>query len=80
MNFDPTIVAQYGLLGVVLVWFMFRFEKKLDVHTATITDLTKTLLLEVLSRESVTEHIKTQANEILTRVSARSAKAATFKD
>lgn len=35
----PDMLIQYGLLGIVLGWFMFRMEKKLDELTKAILDL-----------------------------------------
>jgi len=32
-------IANYGVLGVVLLWFMLRLEKKLDALTAAIEKL-----------------------------------------
>lgn len=75
MTFDLAVFTQFGLVGVVLAWFMFRMEKILDSHTKTINDLTKTLLLEVLSREQLSDHLRAEANEVLQRVTARTAKA-----
>jgi hypothetical protein len=75
MTFDPAIVVQYGILGVVLAWFMFRMERKIDLHTAVINDLVRTISMELISRPSVPPVIKDQANAVLDRANARVAKA-----
>ena len=30
MAIDPNTLAQYGILGVIVAWFMFRNEKRLE--------------------------------------------------
>ena len=46
---DPTIdvgsFAQFGVLGVVLAWFMFRLESILKAHTKAIERQTRTLAI-----------------------------------
>jgi hypothetical protein len=38
-------LAQFGVLGVVLAWFMFRLEKILQQHTKVIERQTRTLAI-----------------------------------
>jgi len=39
MSLTPDMLLQYGVLGVVLAWFMFRMEKKIEALTEAIDDL-----------------------------------------
>lgn len=71
MTFDPTVFAQYGLLGIILAWFMWRLERKLDSIATVINDFTVASLLETLSRETLSDHLRSQATEILKRVSQK---------
>ena len=71
MNIDPNVFVQYGILGVVLAWFMFRVEKKMDAHTLVINDLVISNALAVLSRNDVPQPISDQASELLNRATAR---------
>lgn len=34
-------IANFGVLGAVLAWFMLRFEKKIDALTEAINELRK---------------------------------------
>lgn len=71
INLDPSILIQYGVLGIVLLWFMFRLEKKLDRHTSVINDLVESIALDVISRDHVSEHVKGRAEGILSRSAER---------
>ncbi len=75
VSVDPTILAQYGIVGVVLLWFMLRFEKKMDKHTSVINDLVEAITLDVLSRDSVHEAARVRAERILERTQYRSSQA-----
>ncbi len=72
---DSTVIAQYGITGVVLLWFMLRFEKKMDKHTSVINDLVEAITLDVLSRESVHPGARARAEKILERTNYRSTTA-----
>lgn len=75
MPTEYSAFAQYGITGIVLLWFMFRMEKKLDAHTSVINDLVKAISLDVLARPGAHENIKTSAREILTRADRRQVRA-----
>lgn len=72
---DPTTFAQYGLLGLVLAWFMLRLEKKIERHTAVINDLVEAITIEVLSRKDLHEGARTRAEHLLERTHYRSSTA-----
>lgn len=68
---DYSIFMQYGAIGVVLMWFMFRVEKRLDDHTSVISDLARSILLDVLSRDSLSDALRHEATEVMNRVAQR---------
>lgn len=53
MEFDPVIIYQYGLLGIMLAWFMFRTEKKLDESNKLLSELRSAVdnLAEIMMRK-----------------------------
>lgn len=75
MNFDPAIFVQYGILGVVLAWFMFRMERKIENHTAVINDLVRTISMDILARENIPDSIKSSATDVLQRANTRAAQS-----
>ncbi len=66
----PSLV-QFGIAGVMLAWFMFRLEKKMDAHTQVIGDLAQSILLDVLSRDSLSDTTRRNAHELMERVTNR---------
>lgn len=68
---DPFGLFQYGVIGAVLAWFMFRLEKKLDRHTATVNDLVSVISLEILSRDC-SNHARISVEKILKNTQERS--------
>lgn len=42
--FNPELLMQYGAMGLMLIWFMFRAEKKLDRVTNAIDNVAEILL------------------------------------
>lgn len=60
-------LAKLGILGIMLGWFMFRIEKKFSA----IDDLSRTILLDILSRP-VEERVRDEATRILETVNLRS--------
>lgn len=75
-SIDIAPFVQFGVLGIVLYWFMFRLEKRMDRHSATIDDLTRSITLEILCRSNITTEIRGKADEILDRVNQRTTKYA----
>lgn len=71
MPTDYSSFTQYGILGIVLLWFMFRMEKKMDNTAATINDLAKVMTLNILSRGDIQQHVRDEAEAILSRTNAR---------
>jgi hypothetical protein len=69
MSLDPNIFAQYGLLGIMLWWFAFRFEKRLDKHSEVVNNLSRSILLDVLSRDTLSERVREEAQNLLKQVS-----------
>ena len=64
---DTETLAKYGLLGVVLAWFMWRADKRLGNIEHKITGLNRTLLIEMLGRIHLTENARKLALRELQR-------------
>lgn len=60
-----TGLLQLGVAGVMLSWFMWRIEARLDRGERSIDRLTRSLLLDLVSRSDTTETLKLQARAIL---------------
>lgn len=61
-----TALTVYGPMGVVLAWFMFRLERKIDLLTARIEDLTYAILLQFAAQPGPTPPA---ARELLDQIS-----------
>lgn len=47
VEYDPsimTVLFQYGATGIILFWFMFRTEKKLDRVAEAVENFTEELI------------------------------------
>lgn len=77
VDLNPTsVLIAYGPMGVMLAWFMLRFEKMIDAFKTLshrIDGITRAMLLDVASRDGVGNHTKNLANEMLARIEARDA-------
>lgn len=65
-NLEP--FAQYGLLGLILAWFMMKADKRLGGIEAKMVGLNRTMLIEVLSRPTTTERGKKMCREELRKI------------
>lgn len=66
-----TILVAYGPMGVMLGWFMLRYEKvigELRRLSHRIEGLSKAMLVDVLSRETAGSTARTKAIEILNKM------------
>lgn len=68
---DYAPLLQFGIAGVMLAWFMFRVEKRLEDHTGIIGDLAKSILIDVLSRDNVSNTLRHEAEQAKTRIDQR---------
>jgi hypothetical protein len=72
---DPgSILISYGPMGVILGWFMLRAEKLVvEIRSLShrIDGLTKALLMDLVSRDSVGIQTKTQARAEIAKIEAR---------
>lgn len=68
---DSGVFVQYGIIGLILYWFMFRLEKKLDKHSSVLNDFTEIIAIDVLSRENLNGVVRTRAEKVLERTQAR---------
>lgn len=65
----------YGPLGIMVGWFMFRMEKRLERIESALNGLTRGILIEVITRRDVPPAIEREARALLDelRPDARSA-------
>jgi hypothetical protein len=75
-------LIQYGALGAICAWFALRMERKTDAMSATIAashektsksvdDLSRSILLMLLSNSGTAHEMKNQAHEVLESVESR---------
>lgn len=70
-------LASMGIAGVVIGWMMWFFEKlrqEIKGLAHRIDGLTRAMLMDLISRDSVGPHAKQQARAALSQIEARSAK------
>ena len=68
------LLLTYGPMGVVLAWFMWRGEKlggEIRSLAHRIDGLTRALLMDMISRDSVGPATKAQAKAEIAKISAR---------
>lgn len=72
---DPgSILLTYGPMGIVLGWFMLRGEKLVvEIRSLShrIDGLSKALLMDLMSRDSVGIQTKAQARAEIAKIDAR---------
>lgn len=61
---DPLAWA-LALIGAVVMWFMYRVERRLDRVAQALNGFTQGMMIEVLTRRDVPPHIAAQAREVL---------------
>lgn len=74
------VMVNFGPLGVVLAWFMFRGEKVItEIRSLShrIDGLTKAMLVDVLSREGTGHTARQMAQEMMAKIEARDSAART---
>lgn len=59
------LIAQWGILGVVLVWFMLRTEGLLKANTNALDRMARANLLLVISLKQANDASKTEAGAII---------------
>ncbi len=67
-------LAQFGLLGVVLGYFMYQGTKlasEIRGLAHRIDGMTKALLMDLISRDSVGPHAKAEAQQAIAKIQAR---------
>ena len=69
------VLVVYGPMGVMLAWFMLRFEKMMSTLSHRFDGLTRAMLVDVLSRENVGHSTKKTAQEMLSKIAARDDKS-----
>lgn len=82
---NPSALYAYGPLGIITCWLMYRDERRAiqirenEVREAghredvmhRIDGLTKALLVDLVERETATQHAKDFAREAIARIDAR---------
>ncbi len=69
-----SILLAYGPMGVILAWFMIRGEKLVvEIRSLShrIDGLSKALLMDLVSRDSVGVQTKLQARAEIAKIDAR---------
>lgn len=68
------VLINYGPLGVMLAWFMLRFEKLVvEIRSLShrLDGLTKALLMDLVSRDSTGPATRAQAQQEIAKIEAR---------
>lgn len=71
-------LAQFGLLGIVLGYFMFqgtRLAGEIRGLAHRIDGMTKALLMDLISRDGVGPHAKAEAQKAIAKIQARESGA-----
>lgn len=68
-----TLLTVYGPMGVIIAWFMFRFEKWMARLNHKIDGLTRAMLITELGRETANphSHARELAKEMLAKIKLR---------
>lgn len=61
---------RYGLLGLVVGWILLRLETRLDGISHKIIGLNRTLLIDLIARESVSVAGKAMARQELEKLNS----------
>ena len=73
LNLASLLVA-YGPMGIMLVWFMWRFETMVKAFRSlshTIDGMTRAMLVDVMSRPGATTTVRRAATEMLNKIEER---------
>lgn len=64
---DLETLSRYGLLGLVLAWFMVKADGRLAKIEHRLGGLSRTQLIEIMSRSTTTPHVRRIALQELRR-------------
>lgn len=67
-------LTQFGVLGVVLAWFMFRTEARLKAIERTIDLLSNSILLKIISDEYINQATKERAKSLIAEIEQKHPK------
>lgn len=62
------LLTVYGPMGVMLGWFMFRFERWMTKLNHKIDGLTRAMLITELGRENAAPHARELAKDMLDKI------------
>lgn len=71
MNIDLNSLFQYGALGLMCAWFMFKITPELEEVHNSLDRFSRALMLSLSQRHDVTAAVKEQAHEILAEIDAK---------
>lgn len=76
MTVEPLINAlvQYGPMGVVLAWFLFRTENRLGGIERALDRVSRAQMLDLVSRPETPPAVRRQAERLLKEVEVAQAK------
>ncbi len=66
-------LAQFGVLGVILMWFMFRTEGRLMAIEKSCDRLAKAILLQVATDPHVHSATKEQARSLMAEIEQKTS-------
>ena len=72
-----TLLVAYGPMGVMLAWFMWRFETMIKAFrrlSHQIEGMTKAMLVDVMSRPSTSAPTRKVATDLLAEMELRSSR------
>lgn len=64
-------MLQLGIAGAMLAWFMFRLEPRMNGMEDAVRELSRSILLDLVSRPGANPIVKTEANEMLERLGSK---------
>lgn len=64
------VLLQLGVAGVMLAWFMFRIERRMDAGTRAQDRTSRSILLLVVSLSSAEPVVREQARQIMREIPA----------
>lgn len=67
---EVSILYAYGPMGVILSWFMLRGEKLAARVTKELTEMRETLLLDIMSRDTVSDFVRETVQSKLNAIQA----------
>lgn len=74
MNELALAITNFGALGIIAGWLMFRFERRIERIEASVDRVSRALMLELVGREATSPMVRRQAQQLLAELDAARAK------